>query len=88
MFNSLAPGKFGNNFKSIIFELNMQSSSLGTMWNCSQLNATEAHYWQVNIGSGNGNKLLPESVFTGYKDLCGHMASLGQNELNKWYFGQ
>ena len=36
---------------------------------CSQMNATEPHWWKINIGSGNGlvpsgNKPLPEPMLT------------------------
>ena len=40
-----------------------------SLWNSSQVNATESQYWGVNIGSGNvlvpsGNKPLPEPLLT------------------------
>ena len=39
------------------------------LWICSQMNAREHFWWQVNIGSGNGlvpsgNKPLPEPMLT------------------------
>ena len=38
-----------------------------SLWNCSQVNPTEPHYWEVNVGSGNGlvpsgNKPLQEPM--------------------------
>ena len=61
--NSLAPGRCDRNFKCVI------SNSLYRIiaaWeiNCCQVNATETHWWEVNIGSCNGlvpssNKRLP-----------------------------
>ena len=37
--------------------------------NCFQMNATEPHWWEINIGSGNGlvpsgNKPLPKPMLT------------------------
>ena len=54
----------------VLLLLLIQSSILATqLWNCSQLNATEPHLWEVNIGSGygfvlSGNKPLAEAVLT------------------------
>ena len=47
------------------------------LWNCSQVNATEPHQWEVNIHSGNG-LLSSGNVNQG---LWCHMASLGHSEL-------
>ena len=65
-------GDNGSNFKSIIFG--------HWLWNFSQVNATEPHEGEVNIGSGavrqqgiNGSKVV--------LDLYCHMVSLGHNEL-------
>ena len=42
------------------------------------MNVPWPHWWQVNIGSGNG--LLRDGT-NGDTNLCHHMASLGPNEL-------
>ena len=53
------------------------------LWNCSWVNATEPHQWEVTIGSVNGvvssgTAITPAKVDT---DLCRHMLSLVHNEL-------
>ena len=53
-------------------------------WNCSHVNATRLHWWEVNIGSGNGlvpsgTKPLPVPMLTHI--YAAIMASLGHN---KW----
>ena len=47
--NSLAPQRCGSNLKSKIFKLFIQNNTWGT-----QVYATEPHWWDINIGSGNG----------------------------------
>ena len=68
LFNSLAPGKSGWNFRYIIFKqillINVISISL---WICAQVKAKGLHWWSVNTGSGNGlvpsgSKPLPEAM--------------------------
>ena len=50
--------------------------------NCCQVNATEPHQWEVNIGSGNGlvpsgNKSLPEPMLTKiYDNIRRHQATM------------
>ena len=52
---------------------------------CSQVNATEPHYWEVNIGSGNGllltgNKVLPEPISTR------SMLLYGITKVRAWWY--
>ena len=55
LFDSLTPGICGSNHESVTFGLNFSNLYLKDfLWNCSQENATEPHWWWVNIGSGNG----------------------------------
>ena len=65
MINSLAPGRYGNNFKSMIFKHIVSKNNLCTR--CE--NIKESWYREVNIGSGNGllppgNKPLPAPMLT------------------------
>ena len=68
-FNSLAPGRFQFNFRSVIFKLTIVNGGWGTLWNCPQMNGTRPYWWWVNIGSGNGlvlsgTKPLPDPMLT------------------------
>ena len=51
--------------------------------NCSQKNATEPHWWEIIIGSGNGFGAVWQQAITWAHvdpDLCRPMASLGHKE--------
>ena len=69
-FNSLTPGRCGNDFKLEISEHILQGYvHEHFLWNCSQAIAIEYFSWHVNIGSGNGlvpsgNKPLPPPMLT------------------------
>ena len=59
-----------------------------SLWNCTQVNATELHWWEVNIGSGNGlvlsgNKLLlkPMLIQVYVSIWCKWVDAYGHNEL-------
>ena len=43
--NSLTPGRYGSNFKSVILKQMLQIMFMSTSWNCSQVNATECLWW-------------------------------------------
>ena len=67
--NSLAPGRCGSNFKRAISKHVTILVHVHYLWNCSQVDATEHLWWQVNIASGNGlvpsgSKPLPEPMLT------------------------
>ena len=83
----ISTGRYGSNFKSIISERIMRIKFTNTSKECSQVNANEHLWWEVNNGSGNGlvslDKLLPEPMLTQslspYGDIkpqwfstCGH----------------
>ena len=81
-FHSLVSGRYNSNFKSIIFIL-QKISSVKLLWNCSHVNDTESHLWEVIIGAGNGlvpsgSKSIPGTMFT--QNLYRHTASQGHNE--------
>ena len=52
------------------------------LWSCPQINVTGPYMRLVNIGSGGG--LVPTDNKP-LQDLWRHMASLGHNELNRWF---
>ena len=69
LFKSLAPGRFEviskSNFHTLFIDWYIQH----VLWSWSYVHSTEAHWWYVNIGSGNGlmptgHKPLPESMLT------------------------
>ena len=58
-FNSLAPGRFGSNFKSVIFKLILTDWNLEqSLWNCLQVNATSPRWRWVNIGSESESEIV------------------------------
>ena len=68
--NSLVPGRFGSDLKVVIFKLISRIDHLGhVLPNCPQVDFTSAHWWSVNIVSGND------------QSLWHHMASLSYNIL-------
>ena len=71
MVNSLAPGRFDCNLKSLIFKLisKIYIYLEHFLWNGIDMNTTRPHWWLVSIGSGNGlvlsgNKPLSKPMFT------------------------
>ena len=77
--DSLAPGRFEGNFRSVIFKPILSDWYLRySLRNCHHLNVTGPYLWKVNIGSGNGlvpsgSKPLPELMLTQFYDaIWGH----------------
>ena len=65
LINSLAPGICDNDFKNYNLQTHYTEQKLGySLQNCSQVNATEHHQWEVNIGSGNGLSLNRRQAMT------------------------
>ena len=74
--NSLAPGRCGCNFKSIIFKLVMQNCQLGTHCELPSIHATKPPFLRnQQIGFVTWASVDP--------DLCCQMVSLGHNELTQ-----
>ena len=68
----------------------MQNTSPGyPLWNCSELNATEPHTWEVNIDSGNdlvfdGTNPLSQEIWL--RSLTPYGVSRPQLRINTYWF--
>ena len=59
-----APVRCDSHFKSTVFKLIIQNSRFGTPYKIALgLNATEHHYWEVNIGSDNKLESMLTKVY-------------------------
>ena len=84
--NSIAPERWGSNFKSALFKLIIQNDNLS-------IPCEITHRWMSQIHTDEKSPLVPLfKVIAGYRqattwdnvgpDVWRHMASLGHNELN------
>ena len=83
VINSLAPGRYGCNLKSVTFTPISRIDILEHFLRNGSLNAKRPYWRLVTIGSGNGlvlsgNKPSPEPMST---QFCVAIWSLGHNEL-------
>ena len=77
LLNSLAPERYGSNFKCVISKHACYWwSSCALLVKCFQVNARECLRWEIKVGSSNGlvpsgSKPLPETILTQiYVAIC------------------
>ena len=90
LFNSLAPGRCGNVFKSVIISTHITDQfHEHLLWNSYQMNASEPLWKEVSIDSVNGlvpsgNKPLPEPLLTQIS-IWRHSATKAKVWFSRWH---